>query len=305
MYASVVAIAQNDIKRVLAFSTISQLGYMVAAIGIGAYTASFFHLITHAFFKALLFLAAGSVIHGIEHGHHHTRGHAVPAQTPDPDFSPNDMQRMGGLAFRMPATALTFLAGGLALSGFPVLSAGFWSKDAILARAWDQNGFVFWGLLVAAGLTAFYTARLISLTFLGKPRSRAAVYARESTPVMTIPLGFLAIFAISIGWLGIPSEFPVLGRLLPDLFGPFVETSLARIGAEFSGTVLGQPLAWQPMVLAVSLRSWWTLPWVVGLRARGSPSRRLRGSFRRPSATRVRQCEAGVALPRNAAPFLY
>ncbi len=263
VYASVVAIAQNDIKRVLAFSTISQLGYMVAAIGIGAYTASFFHLITHAFFKSLLFLAAGSVIHGIEHGHHHTRGHAAPVKTPELDFSPNDMRRMGGLAFRMPATALTFLAGGLALSGFPLISAGFWSKDAILAQAWGQSGYVFWGLLFAAGLTAFYTARQVCMTFLGKPRSRAAVYARESALVMTVPLGFLAIFAVSLGWLGIPSEFPVLGKLLPDVFGPFVETSLARIGAEFAGSAPGEPLAWQPMILAVSFAlgglflGWW------------------------------------------------
>ena len=132
LFAAAIAVAQSDIKRVLAFSTISQLGYMVAALGVGAYEASLFHLITHAFFKSLLFLAAGSVIHGIEHGHRQTLGHAVPTGADAQASNPNDMWKMGGLAFRMPVTAASFLAGSLALSGFPLVTAGFWSKDEIL-----------------------------------------------------------------------------------------------------------------------------------------------------------------------------
>ncbi|MCB0079268.1 MAG: hypothetical protein KDD73_17870, partial [Anaerolineales bacterium] len=140
LFASTIALAQWDIKRVLAYSTISQLGYMVAAIGIGAYTAALFHLITHAFFKALLFLGSGSVIHGVEHGFHHAHEHAAEhgeehahahvVARPDGDLNPEDpqdMRNMGGLLGRMPRTGWTFIIGGLALSGFPLLSAGFWS----------------------------------------------------------------------------------------------------------------------------------------------------------------------------------
>jgi NADH-quinone oxidoreductase subunit L len=154
LFAATIALAQNDIKRVLAYSTISQLGYMVAAIGIGAFVAAAFHLVTHAFFKALLFLGSGSVIHGVEHGAHATHKH----------LDPNDMMNMGGLRTRQPLTFWTFLIGGLALSGFPILTAGFWSKDEILADAF-ANGrlIVFVTLALAAFLTAFYTMRQISL----------------------------------------------------------------------------------------------------------------------------------------------
>jgi NADH-quinone oxidoreductase subunit L len=145
-----IAVAQYDIKRVLAFSTISQLGFMVAAVGIGAYVAATFHLLTHAFFKALLFLASGSVIHGMEHGHHHAShhhhhhdhdGHDHDAHGHEDehtahDFDPQDMRNMGGLRQRMPITFVTFLIGGLALAGFPFITAGFWSKDEIFADAY-------------------------------------------------------------------------------------------------------------------------------------------------------------------------
>jgi len=203
---------------------------MVAALGIGAYEASLFHLITHAFFKSLLFMAAGSVIHGIEHGHRHTLGHAVPSHADAMPFSPNDMWKMGGLAFRMPVTAVSFLAGSLALSGFPLVTAGFWSKDEILASAWTANQPVFWALLSAAVLTGFYSARQISLVFLGKPRTRAATFARENRAVMVIPLAILALFAIGLGWVGIPEHFPLLGRWFPGRFGPFVERSIEGVG---------------------------------------------------------------------------
>lgn len=264
LFASIVAIAQNDIKRVLAFSTISQLGYMVAAVGIGAYAAAVFHLITHAFFKALLFLAAGSVIHGIEHGHQHTFGHAIPQNAAEMDFSPNDMWKMGGLAFRMPLTALAFVAGGMALAGFPLISAGFWSKDEILAQAWSLDRVIFWILVSSAAVTGFYTARQISLVFLGQPRSRAAVYARDNRPVMTIPLLVLAVFAVGLGWTGIPEGFPILGGSRPGWFGPFVSQSLSSLGEAVHGATEGHGFAWQPLALGVAfglgglVLGWWT-----------------------------------------------
>jgi NADH-quinone oxidoreductase subunit L len=213
LFASTIAIAQNDIKRVLAYSTISQLGYMIAALGIGAYVAAVFHLITHAFFKALLFMSSGSVIHGVEHGHHHAHHDHHDHQDA---FDANDMLNMGGLLRRMPVTGWTFIIGALALTGiFPW--AGFWSKDEILADAWHsftQGGA--WGLganwnlaiwlvlTIAAMLTAFYTGRQIFLTFAGKPRTEAAAHAPESTPSMVWPLAILAAFATFLGLAGMP-----------------------------------------------------------------------------------------------------
>lgn len=261
LFAAAIAVAQTDVKRVLAFSTISQLGYMVAALGIGAYAASLFHLITHAFFKALLFMAAGSVIHGVEHGHHWTLGHALQIGTEDRAFSPNDMWKMGGLAFRMPVTAVSFLAGSLALSGFPLVTSGFWSKDEILTLAWGSHRWVFWPLLIAAGLTAFYSARQVSLTFLGKPRSRAATFARESVGVMVVPLAILAVFAIVLGWTGIPREFPLLGRWFAGPFEPFVLRSLGV--AHAVGHQSDSTNAWIPLVLGLCFSlgglvgGWW------------------------------------------------
>ncbi|MGD1994876.1 MAG: NADH-quinone oxidoreductase subunit L, partial [Anaerolineae bacterium] len=213
LFSSTIAVAQNDIKRVLAYSTVSQLGYMIAALGIGAYVAAVFHLITHAFFKALLFLGSGSVIHGVEHGHHHahhgSHGH-------EEEFDANNMLNMGGLLRRMPVTGWTFIVGALALTGiFPW--AGFWSKDEILADAWatflqgghfgvsSNWGFFVWLLLtVAAFLTAFYTGRQIFVTFAGKPRTEAAAHAPESVPSMVWPLVILAVFATFLGLAGMP-----------------------------------------------------------------------------------------------------
>lgn len=220
IFAATVAVAQNDIKRVLAYSTISQLGFMIAALGIGAYVAAIFHLITHAFFKALLFLGSGSVIHGMEHGVLHTGDHSVDAQ---------DMFNMGGLRKKMPITFLTFLIGGFALSGFPVLTAGFWSKDEILADAFAHGHLaVFITLAVAAFLTAFYTMRQITLTFLGEPRTKSAEHAQETPWTMTLPLVVLSVFAIGVGWVGIPEEFPLLGGLIPNWLHEFVGGTLAE-----------------------------------------------------------------------------
>jgi NADH-quinone oxidoreductase subunit L len=201
-FAASIAVAQNDIKRVLAYSTISQLGFMIAALGVGSYIGAVFHLFTHAFFKALLFLGSGSVIHGMEHGALHSGEH-VDVQ---------DMRNMGGLRSKMPITFWTFIAGGLSLSGFPLVTAGFWSKDEILGGAYS-GGFwvVFIVLAVTALITAFYTARQITLTFLGHPRSEAAIHAHEGSKTMIYPLILLAVFAVAAGWSGIPAGFPILG----------------------------------------------------------------------------------------------
>ncbi len=237
LFAATIALAQNDIKKVLAYSTISQLGYMIAALGMGAYVAAVFHLVTHAFFKALLFLGSGSVIHGVEHGVLHTGEH----------IDPQDMFNMGGLRKKMPITFWTFLIGGLALSGFPVFTAGFWSKDEILADAFAHNLPVFATLAVAALLTAFYTMRQITLTFLGEARTQAAEHASETPWTMTGPLIVLSVFAIGFGWVGIPQDFLGL-HLPPSWFHGF-------IGA----TLLEEPEAvafsWLPLLtsLAVSL----------------------------------------------------
>ncbi len=207
LFAATIAVAQNDIKRVLAYSTISQLGFMVAAVGIGAYVAAVFHLVTHAFFKALLFLGSGSVIHGMEHGVLHTGNH---------DVDPQDMMNMGGLRKKMPITFWTFLIGGFALSGFPFVTAGFWSKDEILADAFANGHMaVFITLALAALLTAFYTMRQITLTFFGEPRTEEAAHAHETPWTMTVPLMVLAFFAIVAGFAGIPDDF--LGMHLGEI----------------------------------------------------------------------------------------
>jgi NADH-quinone oxidoreductase subunit L len=248
LFASSIAVAQWDIKRVLAYSTISQLGFMVAAVGIGAYVAALFHLITHAFFKALLFLGSGSVIHGVEHGLHHLHAHgngkhdaddahsheahdqdghgheAEPAvrwiERPDGPLNPEDpqdMRNMGGLLSRMPRTAWTFIVGGMALSGFPLITSGFWSKDEILASAWNGHMMVFTTLAVAAFLTAFYTMRQIGLAFLGQPRTPMAEHAPESVPQMTIPLMLITPFTLLLGFIGIPGMNWIAGLLDPYL----------------------------------------------------------------------------------------
>jgi len=182
-----IACGQNDIKRVLAFSTVSQLGYMMLALGVGSWTAAIFHLLTHAFFKALLFLGAGSVIHAAHHE--------------------QDIRLLGGLRPKMKITFATFAIGMMALSGVPFLFSGFWSKEAILhaAHAWDVSHLPLYAGLAAVVLTAFYMTRLVAETFLGQPRSAAAEHAHENSAVMTIPLILLALGAIGLGFLGTPA----------------------------------------------------------------------------------------------------
>jgi NADH-quinone oxidoreductase subunit L len=182
IFAATIAVVQNDIKKILAYSTISQLGYMIFALGMGAYVAGLFHLMTHAFFKALLFLGAGSIIHAT---------------------GTQDITEMGGLAKKMKTTTWTFVAGALSLSGFPLL-AGFWSKDEILGFAFDTGQYVLFAVgAFTAFLTAFYMFRLVFVVFGGK-QSHAAEHAHESPKTMTIPLVVLAVFAIIAGYIGAP-----------------------------------------------------------------------------------------------------
>jgi NADH-quinone oxidoreductase subunit L len=204
LFAATIAVGQFDIKRVLAYSTISQLGFMISAVGLGAYGAGMFHLITHAFFKALLFLSAGSVIQGIERGHHHV-GHASPGAhgSHGEPFDPNDMRGMGGLRRRMPVTFVVYLVGALALAGIPPL-AGFFSKDEILADAAHEHTLVYGLLTAAAFLTAFYIGRQVLMVFFGSPRSAPAEHAQESPAVMTGPLVALAGLAAIGGALNLP-----------------------------------------------------------------------------------------------------
>lgn len=239
--AGFIAIGQFDIKRVLAYSTISQLGFMVAAVGLGAYPAAMFHLITHAFFKALLFLGSGSVIHGVEHGHHHVAHHGDDHGHDEEEFDPQDMRNMGGLSRRMPITYLTYLLGTLALAGiFPF--AGFWSKDEILADSWlvgfqnsELKGYLALALLLmAAGFTAFYMWRQIEMVFHGEPRTEAADHAHESPLTMTIPLMVLGFFSVVIGFINIPSglsgifSFGLEGLVGKHMLGDFLEYSVAK-----------------------------------------------------------------------------
>jgi NADH-quinone oxidoreductase subunit L len=198
LFAATIAVGQYDIKKVLAYSTISQLGFMVAAVGMGAFSAGMFHLITHAFFKALLFLSAGSVILGMERGHHH-----LPHGNHHEVFDPGDMRNMGGLRKTMPVTFWVYMIGTLALAGiFPF--AGFWSKDEILLDAAKIFPHVYYMLAIAAFLTAFYMGRQIWMVFFGEARHAAAAHAEESPKVITIPLMVLAALSILGGALNLP-----------------------------------------------------------------------------------------------------
>ncbi len=180
LMAGLIALAQDDIKKVLAYSTVSQLGYMFLGLGVGAWHAGLFHLTTHAFFKALMFLGSGSVIHACHHE--------------------QDMRKMGGLLRRLPVTGGTFAVGVLAIAGAPFLS-GFYSKDAILSGAWNRFPLLFWIGLAAAVLTAFYMTRLYVLTFLGRPRDEHVhAHAHEGGLSMTLPLLVLAVLSVVAGW---------------------------------------------------------------------------------------------------------
>ncbi|HSN92309.1 MAG TPA: NADH-quinone oxidoreductase subunit L [Anaeromyxobacteraceae bacterium] len=210
LFAALIAFTQTDIKKVLAYSTVSQLGFMFVGVGVGAWWAGILHLVTHAFFKACLFLGAGSVMHGMG--------------------DETDIRKMGGLLRKMPVTAFTFGVSTLAITGFVPLS-GFWSKDAILGNSlfshnpvWHEVGKVAYvlGTLAALG-TAFYMSRLFFLTFTGKPRSRAAEHAHESSPVMTGPLLVLAFLAVAAVGLAVP------GHWFEHFVAPVFQPGTARL----------------------------------------------------------------------------
>lgn len=217
LVAATIAIVRFDIKRVLAYSTISQLGYMMLGIGVGSYVAGLFHLTTHAFFKALLFLGSGSVIHAFhamhahshdEHDEHDEHGNSELAHSHGSEIPPDqDMRNMGGLRHKMPITFATMLIATLSISGVPFLFSGFWSKDAILggvlgrAMEWGSvHHYVLFGMaLFAAGITAFYMFRLIFMTFFGEPRNQEMhAMAHESPKVMTVPLLVLAVLSFPV-----------------------------------------------------------------------------------------------------------
>jgi NADH-quinone oxidoreductase subunit L len=211
IFAATIGIAQTDIKKVLAYSTVSQLGYMFLAAGVGAYTAAIFHVTTHAFFKALLFLGSGSVIHAMG--------------------GEQDMRKMGGLGKYLPQTSKTFWIGCLAIAGVPGF-AGFFSKDEILHSAAAGGYWILWGVgLLTAGITAFYMFRAHYMTFSGHFRGthEQEHHLHESPPVMTIPLWILAAGAVLSGLLGIP-KLLTLGFLPENAFGRFLEPVVAEVG---------------------------------------------------------------------------
>jgi NADH-quinone oxidoreductase subunit L len=202
LLAATMALAENDIKRVLAYSTISQIGYMFIGCGVGAYAAGMFHLVTHAFFKSLLFLAAGSVIHALS--------------------GVQDVRKMGGLRKYLPRTFPAFLIGAAALSGVPFLS-GFFSKDAILSRAYAEENYFAWAAgLATAVITALYMFRVVILVFYGRERlpQDAKEHIHESPPIMTVPLQVLAFFAAAAGFLGLPAVFVPEANVFSRFLGP-------------------------------------------------------------------------------------
>jgi NADH-quinone oxidoreductase subunit L len=206
--AATIAIQQNDIKKVLAYSTFSQLGLMFLGLGVGAYTGAVFHVMTHAFFKALLFLGAGSVIHAMHHE--------------------QDIRNMGGLKKHLPITHLTFLAGCIAIAGIPPFS-GFFSKEEILGGVFAHNIVLYIIAAFSALLTAFYMFRLYTLTFLGKFRGTAEQehHLHESPLAMTLPLIVLAILAVVAGFLGIPELFSKDAHWLGNFLAPvFAESTV-------------------------------------------------------------------------------
>lgn len=209
VFAATIAVTQNDIKKVLAYSTVSQLGLMFVALGLGAYSTGIFHMATHAFFKALLFLCAGSVIHALS--------------------NEQDIRRMGGLKKYLPITFFTFLVGVLAISGIPPFS-GFFSKDEILASAFSHS-YLVWGVAAFTSLlTSFYMFRLFFLTFYGTERAgeKAMSYIHESPPSITIPLSILAVLSFAGGFMGVPEA---LGgsHWLSEFLAPVFATSLSLV----------------------------------------------------------------------------
>jgi NADH-quinone oxidoreductase subunit L len=234
IFSGIIAVAQNDLKKVLAYSTISQLGYMFLACGVGAFTVGMFHVMTHAFFKACLFLGAGSVMHAMS--------------------GDLDVRHMGGLKSKLPITHATFLIAALAIAGIPPL-AGFFSKDAILSSSFEQGGFgrLFWAVaLFTAGLTAFYMFRVVSLTFYGRFRGshEQEHHVHESPTSMTLPLIVLAFLSVVGGWVGLPAVLSENGNRI----GRFLSPILVPIaGHEAGHEALPHATEWILMALSVAV----------------------------------------------------
>ena len=228
LLGALIAVGQNDIKRILAFSTVSQLGYMMLALGVGSWVAAIFHLLTHAFFKALLFLGAGSVIHAAHHE--------------------QDIRALGGLRGPMKITFITFALGMMALAGVPFLFSGFWSKEAILhaAHGWEVSSLPFYAGLAAVVLTAFYMTRLVAEVFFGAPRSDGAGHAQENGPAMTVPLVLLALGAVGLGFLGTPAYPWLQSKLLgeTEVHGHPLFESAGLMGLSIVLVALGIGIGW-------------------------------------------------------------
>ncbi|MEO7313488.1 MAG: NADH-quinone oxidoreductase subunit L [Chitinophagaceae bacterium] len=235
--AATIALKQNDIKKVLAYSTVSQLGFMFLALGVGSYTGAVFHVMTHAFFKALMFLGAGSVIHGMHHE--------------------QDMRNYGGLKKYMPVTHATFLVGCLAISGVPLFS-GFFSKDEILMGAYAHSPVLYFIGLAAALMTAFYMFRLYAMTFRGQFRGDAHHLPHESPVAMTAPLVILAILAAVAGFIGIPALFKPDAHILEKYLAPVFEGSAKLVKAHEieHGTEWGLMIGSTAIILAVIAFAW-------------------------------------------------
>lgn len=239
LLAATIALKQNDIKKVLAYSTVSQLGYMFLGLGVGSYTGAVFHVMTHAFFKALLFLGAGSVIHAMG--------------------GEQDIRKMGGLRKALPVTSITFLLGCIAIAGIPPFS-GFFSKDEILAAAYAKNPVYYAVGLFTALLTAFYMFRLFATTFSGTFRGthEQEHHLHESPSAMTIPLIVLAALAVVAGFLGIPEAIAPDANWLAKYLGPVVgQGHVEKAAAEVSrGTELGLMALAAGLALIVSILAW-------------------------------------------------
>ncbi len=227
VFAASIGLVQNGIKKILAYSTISQLGYMFLALGVGSFAAGIFHVVTHAFFKALLFLGAGAVIHAMH--------------------DEEDIQKMGGLKEKLPTTYKTFLVATLAISGIPPLS-GFFSKDEILWKTFAHGYWPLWILvLIGAGLTAFYMFRLLILTFEGTPRWEKGKHPHEAPKLMTVPLIILAILSVIGGFIGIPASLGG-GNAIEHFLDPIFERANVILAAGHHGV---EPTEYLLMVLSV------------------------------------------------------
>jgi NADH-quinone oxidoreductase subunit L len=261
IFAASIGLVQNDIKRVLAYSTVSQLGYMFLGAGVGGFIAAIFHLVTHAFFKGLLFLASGSVIHALN--------------------GEQDMRKMGGLGAHLPITSRVFFVGAIAIAGIPPF-AGFWSKDGVLADAFKSGHYLLWFIgVVGAFMTAFYMFRLIYMTFYGRSRVDHEVlhHVHESPPIMTVPLIILAILSVVGGMLlGVPPEHGWIHRFLGAVVGHGVSHTASGL-AEAASAVQepapgGVPHALDVLLMLISVTVGalgWGLAWFMYTRRTDIP----------------------------------